>query len=246
VISTVSPNSFAAGSAASAITVSGSGFTTSSSVEWNGAPLTTSYSSIPNSSGVSAELIATVPAADLVTPGAASITVNTPDSNPPLSNTVTVDVDAPVPTLSSVYPNAGPINTPAAVTLTGTGFVSTTSASVNGVTIPGTVTSSTEISSTIPASSLSLPGNLNIAVTTPSPGGGTSASLLFTAYISIAANDIVYNPSDGLLYASVLSTGIGTGGNTVVGIDPVTGIIMRQILTVPSSLHTSSGPPFNS
>jgi hypothetical protein len=70
---------------------------------------------------------------------------------------------------------------------------------------------------------------VNFTVTTPAPGGGTTAPLPYTTYIAIANKDIVYNAKDGLLYASIPVSGVGTGGNTVAGIDPVTGNIMRQI-----------------
>ena len=42
------------------------------------------------------ELLATVPAADLATAGTATVTVNTPNSTPSLSNSVTVNITNPV------------------------------------------------------------------------------------------------------------------------------------------------------
>ena len=225
VITSITPNSIVAGSTDTVITVAGTGFTANSVVQWNGTPLATSLYYY----GLST-LEATVPAADLTTSGTASVTVNTPTASPSLSNAITVSItNPPAPTLTSMYPSGGPINTAAAVTLTGTGFTTLTAVAVNGQTIPSAFVSSTEITCTIPAASLSLPGNANITVTTPAPGGGTSASLPFTTFIQITNNDIVYNATDGLLYASVPVSGIGTGGNTVDGIDPVTGNVKRQI-----------------
>ncbi len=135
----------------------------------------------------------------------------------------------PAPTLSSISPIAGPINTQVIVILSGSNFVSTSTVAVNGVTIPCTFIDSAGIKCVVPAYALALPGNANFTVTTPPPGGGTTAPQIFTAYVAIADNDIVYNAKDGLLYASVLNSGAGSGGNTVVGIDPVTGNIIRQI-----------------
>ena len=42
-------------------------------------------------------------------------------------------------------------------------------------------------------------------------------------------NDIAYNPADGLLYASVATSGGSVPGNSVVGLDPTTGNVIRQI-----------------
>ena len=81
VVVSVSPNSMAAGSANTQITVYGTGFTSNSVVHWNGTPLETYAYYYPT------ELIATVPAADLTTPGAASVTVSTPTAFPSVSNT---------------------------------------------------------------------------------------------------------------------------------------------------------------
>lgn len=238
VITSVTPNPLIAGSSDTFISVAGTGFTSNSVVLWNGSPLISGISYYPASS-----IYATVPAADLTTAGTASVTVKTPTANPSLSNALTVNItNPPAPTLTSLYPSGGPINTAATVSLTGTGFTTATTVAVNGEVVSSTFSSSNQITCTIPAVSLALPGNVNITVTTPAPGGGTSAPLAFTTFISIPNNDIVYNATDGLLYASVPATGIGTGGNSLVGIDPVTGNIKRQIWvgTKPNKLALST------
>lgn len=226
VITSVSPTSIFTGSGDTTIVVAGNNFTQSSVVQWNGTalPTTDDYGYGP------VYLNATVPAADLSTAGSASVTVNTPGASPSLSNSVAVTItNPPVPTLTSIYPAAGPLNTPATITLTGTGFTASTTVAVNGEEISPTSSSSTSITATIPASSVAFPGNVNVTVTTPAPGGGTSSPLSYTAYISIPNNDIAYNATDGLLYASVPSSSVGAGGNSVVGIDPTTGNVVRQI-----------------
>jgi hypothetical protein len=221
VVVSVSPNSVAAGAADTQITVYGTGFTSSSVVQWNGAPLETYTYYYPT------ELFATVPAADLTTPGAASVTVSTPTAFPSISNAVTVSITSPpVPTVTELYPGGGPINTAAAISIYGTGFTTGSTVAVNGETVPSSVVYTTEITTTIPAALLAFPGNLNVTVTTP---GGTSTPIGFTTFLSIANNDIVYNPADGLLYASVPPEAVGGPGNSVVGIDPTTGDIARTI-----------------
>jgi sugar lactone lactonase YvrE len=42
-------------------------------------------------------------------------------------------------------------------------------------------------------------------------------------------NDIAYNATDGLLYASVPTSAGSVAGNSVVGLDPATGNVIRQI-----------------
>jgi hypothetical protein len=227
VISAVSPNSFFAGSAATIISITGTGLTANSIVDWNGTPIaTTFYGGYGGSSGLSA----TVPQANLTTAGTANVTVNTPTATPALSNAIAVTItNPPVPTLTSIFPNAGQINTATSLALAGTGFTTLTTAAINGEPVPCTFGGATQITCQVPGSSLATPGNASVTVSTPAPGGGTSSSVPYTAYLSIANNDIVYNATDGLLWASVPVSAIGSGGNSVVGIDPVTGNTVQQI-----------------
>jgi hypothetical protein len=237
VITQVTPSQLITGSGATYIYVYGSGlysqlnsgqYVLTSSVLWNGTPLTVVNCYIyGNGTGVD---VAEVPANLLTSAGTATITVSSSTSTPAVSNALTVTIaNPPAPTLTSISPNAGPINTAAAVTLYGTGFTASSTVALNGANIAATYVSSTELTASIPASSIALPGNVNFTVTTPAPGGGTTAPLTYTAYLAIANNDIVYNTTDGLLYASIPVSGLGSGGNSVAGIDPVTGTVMRQI-----------------
>jgi len=244
VITAISPSSIIAGSPETSITITGTGFTTNSVVQWNGANLQTSYgySSGPGTS-YALSLFATVSASDLTATGTASITVNTPNASPAGSNAVTLTIsNPPAPTLTGLYPAGGPINTANAETLTGTGFTTNTTVSLNGATIPSTFVSSTQITANFPAYALATPGNHDVTVTTPAPGGGTSAAQAYTTFVSIPNNDIVYSAADGLLYASVPASTTGAIGNAVVGIDPFTGSITRQIQvgTKPNKLALST------
>jgi trimeric autotransporter adhesin len=224
-ITSVSPNSFAVGSPETVISVTGTGFTANSTVEWNGTPLATAPNYIS-----ATEILAGVPAADLATVGTATVTVYTPGSNPSLSNPITVNItNPPAPTLTSLSPGAGPINTAATVTLNGTGFTTNSTVALNGQPIASTLVNATQLTAIIPASSVAIPGNLNLTVTTPAPGGGTSSPLAYTTYIQMPNNDIVYNATDGLLYVSVPISAGSVAGNSVVGMDPATGNVIRQI-----------------
>lgn len=217
VITSISPNSITPGSPDTTIAVLGTGFTSGSVVQWNGANLNTS---VANGNGT-ISLQATVPAADLTSVGTATVKVDTPSAIPSLSNALTVNITNPAPTLTSISPSAGPINTAVILTLTGTGFTPNSMVAYNGTTVPVAYVSSTSLTATLPASRL--PGSGSVTVTTPAPGGGSSASLTFTGYIAIANNGMVYSPTNGLLYISVPSSAGPPYGNSVVPVDPVTG-----------------------
>jgi hypothetical protein len=250
VITQVSPTQFVAGSDNTYIYVYGSGLYTTlssgqrvvtSSVLWNGTALTVVSCYIyGNGSAVD---VAEVPASLLSSAGTATITVRSATSTPATSNALTVTIaDPPAPTLTSISPSAGPINTATTVTLYGTGFTTNSTVALNGTNIAATYVSSTEMTVTIPASSITLSSILNLTVTTPAPGGGTTAALPYTAYIGIVNNDMVYNSADGLLYVSVPGSVTGGTGNSIVGIDPVTGNILRHIFvgSNPNKLALSS------
>lgn len=235
VIASVSPTSFVVGSGATSVAVYGTGFieqdgTNSSfvtgTVLWNGTALT----STGFMSGSNQELIAQVPANLLAATGTASITVTSITATPPTSNAVTVSItNPPPPTLTSISPNAGPINTGATIALYGTGFTAQSTVAMNGTNVAATYVNSAEITTTIPASSVALPGNVNFTVTTPAPGGGTTAPLAYTAYIAIPNNSMVYNPANGLFYVSVPSSAGAPYGNSVVSVDPETGALGTPI-----------------
>src|SRR5581483_3587866 len=67
----LSPTSATAGAAGFTLTVNGTNFINASTVQWNGANLTTSYVS-------ATKLTATVPAADVASQGTATVTVVNP------------------------------------------------------------------------------------------------------------------------------------------------------------------------
>jgi len=246
VITQVLPSQFLVGSGDTMITVIGtnlfpqngtgvSSSTSSPSILWNGTALTNPSECFGCSYGAES-LTATVPAGLLTAAGTATITVNNPESSPSLSNALTVTIaNPPAPTLTSISPSAGPINTATTVTLSGTGFTASSTVALNGTNIAATYVNSTQLTVAIPASSIALPGNLNLTVTTPAPGGGTTAPMPYTAYIGIPNNSMVYNPVNGLFYVSVPSSAGAPYGNSVVSVDPETG-------TLGTPIQVGSGP----
>jgi trimeric autotransporter adhesin len=224
-LSSITPSQLFINSPDTTISVFGTGLTSQSVVQWNGTNLSTIYTSCNVGYTYSFCLRATVPASLLTAVGTANVTVNTPTATPAVSDALQVSItNPPVPTLTSLSVSAGPINTAVSINVTGTGFVSTSSVLVNGTAVPTIFVSSTSLTANVPASSLATPGVFPITVVTPAPGGGTSAPQYFTTYVSIPNNSMVYNPANGLFYLSVPSAAGAPYGNTIVSIDPLTGM----------------------
>ena len=222
VITSVSPATITAGSGTTFLSIYGNGITSNSTAYWNGTALT--------GNGGTGYTLAAVPANLVATAGTASLTVSTPTSTPTTSAPVTVTiVNPPAPTLSTVSPLGGAINTDVTLTLTGADFLATSVVSFNGQPVACSLQGSTGLTATIPGAMV-VPGNNQVTVTTGAPGGGTSAAVIFTGWIAQANNSMVYNPVNGLMYVSVPGSAGAPYGNSVVSIDPVTGAMGTPIL----------------
>lgn len=119
-LSSVSPTSATAGGSAFTLTVTGSSFIPSSTVQWNGSARTTTFVS-----GTSLQVA--ISAADIALPGAASMTVSTPAPGGGTSSALTFTIDNPAPAVSSLSPNT---------TATVQSFNLTTRAAIASITIP--------------------------------------------------------------------------------------------------------------
>jgi DNA-binding beta-propeller fold protein YncE len=145
--------------------------------------------------------IGTISSAGLYTapdpvPNPASVTVTAvSQADTTQSASASVSLVYPTPTLSSITPATLAVGGPnSTVTLTGSNFVSTSQAAIGSSAITTTFVSPTQVTAVIPASDLSTAGTLQLVVTNPSPGGGTSPSLPVTA-VSVAAFVILSAPS---------------------------------------------------
>jgi trimeric autotransporter adhesin len=236
VITSLSSTSAIVGSPAFALSATGTGFTTSCTLQWNATALTTNYSygtiynPLTGTYTTGYSLYGTIPASLLTTTGSASITANCPTAITPTSNAVTFNVtNPPVPTLMSLSATAGPIATDTKLTIYGTGFSSASTVSYNGQALTTTYSNSTSLTATIPASQLLFPGTGQVTVTTPAPGGGTSNAIAYTAYVPIVSNSMVYNAVNGLLYLSIPASVGAPYGNSIVSMDPATGALGTPI-----------------
>jgi IPT/TIG domain len=172
-IQSITPSSVPAGSSSLTITITGSGFTTSSVVVVNNTQVTTVYVS-------ATQLQATVAAGQLASGAQLQVAV-TNGAGTTSSTTVTLSVDNPAPALLSLAPSTVTVGlSSATVTITGSGFVPTSIANFNGSARTTTFTSATQVIVSLTAADLAAASNATITVTNSAPGGGTSAGQPFS------------------------------------------------------------------
>ncbi len=188
-LASLSPNSAIAGGPAFTLTVNGSNFLNTAIVQWNGANLVTTFVS-------ATQLTTAVPATDIASVGTASVVVFNPvnagganairrQGGPAgtFSNTLTFTINAsnPVPTLTAISPTStGAGGAAFTMTLTGTNFISGSTAQWKGSARATTFVSATQLTAAITAADIATSGTAAITVVNPAPGGGTSNALTFT------------------------------------------------------------------
>jgi hypothetical protein len=86
----------------------------------------------------------------------------------------------PVPTISSLGATHAPGGASFTLTVNGTNFDAKSVVNFNGKPEATTFVSTTKLSAAIPASDVAVVGNMNVTVTNPAPGGGTSTASPFT------------------------------------------------------------------
>jgi hypothetical protein len=206
-ISSISPTSTSSGLPAFTLTVNGSGFINASTIYWNGAALPTTYTSATS-------LSAQVAASYIAVAGSVSITVQSPTPGGGKSNAASFAINQsnPLPTISSLAPTSVQAGASSfSLTLNGTGFVATSIASWNGIALPTTYGSATQLIAQVPASDVSTAATVSVTVTNPTPGGGTSAAATFAV---IAVNGV---PVISSLSPSSVIAGAATFSLTVSG-----------------------------
>lgn len=165
----LAPSSAAAGSGPTKVTVTGLGFFITSQITFDNAPAATTYVDATH-------LEATLGASQLASATTISVRVVNPAPGGGTSAALSFEVTNGVPTITGLNPStvaAGSADR--AVTVFGSGFVSTSTVKSNGVLVASSYVSGSQLIATIPSSQLLYPGTVAITVTNPSPGGGTSA-----------------------------------------------------------------------
>jgi uncharacterized protein (TIGR03437 family) len=173
-VTSISPLVATAGVGAFTLTVNGTNFINSSSVQWNGSPRTTTFIS-------ATQLTATIPATDIATAGTANVTVSNPAPGGGVSGSILFTINNPTPTISSLSPNSATAGGAAfTLTINGSNFVSGSTVWWNGGARTATFVSATQLTAVIPASDIATAGTANVVVMNPAPGGGSSPAASFT------------------------------------------------------------------
>jgi N-acetylneuraminic acid mutarotase len=180
VLGNLSPAFTSAGGAAFTLAVTGTGFTTASTVYWGTSALSTTYES-------ATQLSAQVPAADIATGGiTAVVTVLTPAPGGGTSNSFQFEVDSASGT-------------------TGPTFTSTTATVAAGSTATYPVTLPSDVSS-VSVTCLNLPtgatcsysstaGTVSIATSSTTPTGTYQVTVVFTETVAGAASGFILFPT---------------------------------------------------
>ena len=172
------------------LTVTGTGFADGLTVNWNGSPRPTTFVS-------ATQLAAEITTADtaFLGTGAAAVAItvsgSTPASN---SNSLKFSLTAlptgttfPAPVINSIAPSNAAIETvtgpPVAMTVSGSGLSPCSVVQWNGAPLPTNIfIGSNGIAAVIPAANITAVGTDQVAVTTPTPGGGSSGNETFTVF----------------------------------------------------------------
>jgi len=202
-ITTLAPLGVVAGSGDTNVTITGTGFVSTATVTVHG-------KSVKATVADAQTINATIPAAQLVSSGTLDVVVQNPAPGGGSSTPLSFTVSNPAVQLSTVAPTNALVNSAATtVTLTGSGFVSTSTALFNGTPVNTTFVDGRTLTAVLPASALTAVGDIPIAVKNPPPGGGVSMPLTFR--VQYAA------PSITTVSPTTIVTGAGATNVTING-----------------------------
>src|SRR5438067_962145 len=229
----LNPGSTIAGSAQFILTVNGTKFVSTSTVNWNGSPLVTTFVS-------ATQLTAIVPAANVAAAGTASVTVVNPAPGGGTSNAQTFTINPPPPVITSPTTATGQVAVAFSYNITATN--NPTSFNATGLPAGLTVNTSTGLISGTPTTA----GTYTVTISATNAGGTGSHTLTltinpptpviqppFTATGTVGSNfsytiNATNNPTSynatGLPGGLAINTGTGkiTGKPTIAGIYQVT------------------------
>jgi hypothetical protein len=222
-ITSLSPSVSLVGSGSRTLTINGSNFLSSSTVDFAGSPHTPTFVN-------SGQLTVSLTSADQATVGTYPVVVSNPAPGGGQSNSVNFAVNNPQPALSSISPSVLAAGSPdTTITLIGTNFVTTSSVNLNGTPLTTTFLSSIQLTATIPSSSLTGKATSQITVSSPSPGGGSSSPQVLSV-VAVGSFVITATPATG-----------GQGNETwLLSVGAVDSQGAR-VAGLPVSLSTSSG-----
>lgn len=238
-VASLGPGAAFAGDPDFTLTVTGTNFVVTSTVQWNGSPRTTTFVS-------SAALQAAITAADIATVGTATVAVVNPAPGGGTSGALNFSIKVPPPKITLLNPSSALAGGASfMMTVTGKNFVPSSIVQWKGTALTTTFVSSTTLQAAVDSSNIAAIGAANVTVSNPPANGGLSAPSTFFvgsvgganfAVISVnqPAKDIVWDPVNAVFYLSVTGAA-ATNANTICVLDPATA-------TITSALPVGSNP----
>ncbi|MGC1768596.1 MAG: hypothetical protein WA785_09795 [Candidatus Acidiferrales bacterium] len=229
-VTSLSPTSATAGAASLTLTVNGTNFISSSTVLWNGSARSTTFVS-------SVELQAAISASDVASAGTAPVTVSSPAPGGGTSSSLAFTISNPAPVIGSLNPSSIVAGSGAfTLSVNGSNFTSDAVVEWNSASRTTTYVSGTSLQAAITMADVASAGSAQVTVFTPTPGGGTSSALTFainasggsgltTTPVNQAANDLVWDSVNKVIYLSVPSTATANA-NTIAVLNPSLGTIV--------------------
>ena len=226
VVASVTPNSAIAGSPQTTIIVAGTGFASNASLTVNGQALAI-VSQTPTS------ITTAIPPSYLAQAANLQLVVTNPSPVAAQSTPYNFSVVA-VPSISGLSPTSAVIGShDLTLQVTGAGFLADSIVNWNGFPLATRPVESSygvaALNATLPTTYLSLPTIGAITVSSPENAAAVSQPQAFPTYLALPTNNLVYNSKDGMLYASVPGYAGAGQGNSIVAINPNTGVIARTI-----------------
>lgn len=163
-ITSLSPNTAAAGGAAFTLTINGIRFTASSALKWGTVALATKFRS-------ASQLTASIPAGLVATAGTASITVVTAGG---VSSGAAFTITQPLPEITSLNPTSATTGRAFTMTINGKNFASQTTAKWNATPLTITYVGASQLTASVPAGLVAAGGK---ALVTVSTAGRTSPAV---------------------------------------------------------------------
>ncbi|HEY3333573.1 MAG TPA: IPT/TIG domain-containing protein [Capsulimonadaceae bacterium] len=199
VIKLAQPGTVYAGAVDFDLEITGTSFMPTSAVYIGTTKLVTTY-------GSATHLTARVPAKFAVLAGPITVVVTNPTPGGGTSAPASITVYNLTPTITDLSP-ASVIAGSAAfqLTVTGVSFVNGAVVSAGGLNIPTTFVNATTLKATVPSTAIEVADPVEIAVTNPNPGGGTSVTMALP----------VNNPAPAISTISPSSVLLGSGGLTL-------------------------------
>ncbi len=222
-ITTIVPNSAVAGGATFTLTINGANFLAASTVNFNGAPLVTTFVS-------ATQLTAPVPASAIVSTGTVvvSVTNPAPGGTSNLADFIITVGFNPAPIISSLSPSGAPASGPAFhLWIYGSNFVPGSVVRWNGSDRQTTVVDASTVTAQIPATDIAAAGSVAITVFNPAPAGGSSDTVNFPIIAAgISPRSIAVDPTGKFAYVANFSFAeVFVGDVSMFSIDANTGLL---------------------